>query len=351
MHIREARPEDNHELIELQAKCPQGTELIVSVVNTPDFFARAKAYESYKVYLACEDNRIIGSAACAIRESVVNGTPCRTGYEFGYFTSPDHRGRGVARALHQHIEDYLTTRDVALSYLLIMEGNLPPRRLFEREGFRLHRTLVMPILSVYREMDIPSGGRIRPVMLEDLAAVAELLNETWQGCDLYEPTSREALAQFVKRTPAYSLTNVIVLEDGGEIAACLGFWDWSHIARITVKSLSLKMRFIGLLVDTIRNFRPMPRVPKAGTTLKQWCLTLMGFRAPERLTPLFRYMNNRAMELGVEQIFCLCERKHSLLMGMRGLFRRDVAMHLYVKPLQRNIVMGQNPIFIDGIDL
>ena len=48
MHIREAIPEDNDKLEELQSKCPQGTNLIVSVVNTPDFFGRAKAYESYK---------------------------------------------------------------------------------------------------------------------------------------------------------------------------------------------------------------------------------------------------------------------------------------------------------------
>jgi len=64
MNIRDATIEDNQELQELQAKCPQGKTLIVSLVNTPDFFARAKAYGSYKVYVAYEDNQIIGSAAC-----------------------------------------------------------------------------------------------------------------------------------------------------------------------------------------------------------------------------------------------------------------------------------------------
>jgi hypothetical protein len=35
VYIREATPEDNDKLEELQSKCPQGTNLIVSVVNTP----------------------------------------------------------------------------------------------------------------------------------------------------------------------------------------------------------------------------------------------------------------------------------------------------------------------------
>jgi len=72
MNICETTIEDNQELQELQAKWTQGKTLIVSLVNTPDFFARAKAYKSYKVFVACEDNQIVGSAACAIREALVN---------------------------------------------------------------------------------------------------------------------------------------------------------------------------------------------------------------------------------------------------------------------------------------
>ena len=82
MNIREAVPEDNGELQELQAKCPQGTTLVASTVNTPDFFARAKAYESHKVFVACEGNRVIGSAACALRNATVAGKISRVGYVF-----------------------------------------------------------------------------------------------------------------------------------------------------------------------------------------------------------------------------------------------------------------------------
>jgi hypothetical protein len=58
MHIREATSADNEQLQHLQAKCTQGKTIIVTVVNTPDFFARAKAYTTYKVYVACEWDNI-----------------------------------------------------------------------------------------------------------------------------------------------------------------------------------------------------------------------------------------------------------------------------------------------------
>jgi len=127
MHIRESAFEDNEELQNLQAQCPQGTSLVVSTVNTPDFFARVKAYESYKVYVACENSRIIGSGACAIRKGTIAGNIERIGYEFQYFISPEYRRKGVARRLLQHIEDYLIQQGAALSYALVMEDNIVMR--------------------------------------------------------------------------------------------------------------------------------------------------------------------------------------------------------------------------------
>jgi len=43
MHIRDAKEEDDEELQQLQTWCPQGTTFVISTVNTPDIFARAKA--------------------------------------------------------------------------------------------------------------------------------------------------------------------------------------------------------------------------------------------------------------------------------------------------------------------
>jgi len=348
INIREAVPEDNDELQELQAKCPQGTTLVASTVNTPDFFARAKAYESYKVFVACEGYRIIGSAACALRDATVNGKISRVGYVFQAFVSPDARRKGVAGQLLQQREDYLRQQGAVLAYTLIMEGNLPSMRYIESRGFKLHRTLVMPALVVRKETNVPSMGRIRPVTSKDLVTVAELLNETWQGFEFYEPTSAEALAQFINRTPAYSSDSLLVLEDQGEILACLGFWDWSQIMRITVKALSLKMRMIGFLLTTTRI---LPEFLKPGDIMKQIMLTPIGFKDAAHLAVLVRYVNNRALLSGIQQIFCVCEQDHVLLRSMKGFIRVNTAIHVYVKLLQQDISLSDKQVFIDGIDM
>lgn len=351
MDIREASADDNLELQELQAKCPQGTTLIVSTVNTPDFFARVKAYEDYKVYVVCEDNRIIGSAACAVCDAVVNGKITKIGHQFQTFVHPEYRGKRIAGQLHQVREQYLIQRGAVLSYALIMEGNIPSMRHTERQGYKRHRTLVMPGIPVFRQMDVEYTGQVRSITPKDLNNVANLLNDTWQGYELYEPLTADSLAHFVERTPAYNYGNIFVLEEDSQITACLGFWDWSQVTQVTVKALSLKMRLIGLLISAVRIFRPIPLAPKVGDILRQMVLTPIGFKDPKHLAVLLKHMNNRAFLKDIKQIFLICERGQPILGSLKGFPHIDTAMHLYIKPLREGISITDRPVFINGVDL
>jgi len=273
------------------------------------------------------------------------------GYEFQYFTSPEFVRRGVAKLLHQRIEERLIEQGAALSYLLIMEGNHPSMKLFEGLGFQRVRTLVMPALFVYREMETDSATKVRQARPEDLPAIAGLLNDTWQGHELYEPASAETLSQFVRRTPAYDLGSLLVLEERGKIRACVGFWDWSRIARVTIKEVSLKLRTVALMLDVARRFRPMPPGPEPGRTLNQMVLTPIGFEEPDHFSTLLRFANNEALGKGIEQIFFLCERGHTTLKSLEGFISVNTAIHIYAKPLQEGLTPGDSPIFIDGIDI
>ena len=351
MEIREARFDDNDELKALQLKCPQGKNLIVSAVNTPDFFVRAKAYESSRVFVANDKDRIIGSAAIATRKAVVNGEISRIGYGFQAFVAPEYRRKGVVDRLHQHAEEFAIQQDAVLIYGLIIEDNLPAMRWHENSGYQVHKTLVVPGLAVYKEMDVPGNWTIRQAEPADLPAVAELLDETWRGFELYAPNTADTLIQFVERTPGYDYDNLLILKKGDEILACLGYWDLSKIMRITVEALNLKIRLIGFLVRVAGIFRPMPKSLKPGDILKQIILTPIGFKDPVYFSILLRHLNNRALQMGIEQIFFICERDHPMLKDLRGFIRINTPHNLTVKVLQQTGIITDNPVYIDGIDL
>jgi len=337
MYLREAVTEDNVELQNLQSQCPMGTSLIVSIVNTPDFFARAKVHERHKVYVVCEAGRIIGSGAGAVHEAVVNGQLSSVGYEFQYFTSPNRRRQGVAVLLHQHIEDYFRTENVVLSFCTILEDNLSSVRFFETQGYKHHRSLVMPTLPIYKKFDVLSEEKIRSAKAEDLEGVADLLYRTWGSCNLYEPYTAKSLARFVGRTQAYGLEDILIFEDQREILACLSRWDYNRTRRLIVKELSPKLRTIALLADFIRLVRPMPQLPKPGINVTRWSLTHIGFKHPRYLTLLIKFVNNQALEKGADQLYFVCERNSMLLNAIQGLFHTNVDIHLYVKPFEKEL--------------
>ena len=351
MDIREASIDDNDALIELQGKCPVGTTMIVSILNTPDFFARAKAYEDYKVYVICEGKRIIASGACALRDAVVNGRTEKVGYQFQLFVDPEYRGRRLGGQLHFVREEYLKKRGAVLSYALIIEGNTPSMRHVGRLGVKRQRQLVMSSISVYKEMEVAAGGKVRSMLTEDLRGVAALLNEAWQGYELYEPMTADAFERLVARTPAYSYDNIFVLEDDGQIVACLGFWDWSQVMNITVRAITRKMRATGFILDVLRLFRPLPRGLRPSDTLKQVALIPIGYKDPEHLAALLRHVNNQAFLRGIEQIFLICDREHPLLGSLRDFVHIDSTVYLYTKPLQPGVSIADKLVFISGLDL
>ena len=351
MRIRVAIPEDNEKLQQLQARCPQGTRLIVSVVNTPDFFARAKAYDDSTVFVACENENIIGSIACSIKQGMVNGSIVRLGYAFQAFTAPEHRRKGVAKELLSKAEAYFSENNVSLIYTLIMHGNEPSMHLVEELDFTRARSLIMSCLLVYRNMENSHVDEVKQAKSEDLEQVARLINKTWEGCELFQPLTSKELHMFLGRTPGHSIENLVLLRDQGDLVACIGFWDWSSIARITMVSVSRNLRFLGIVSDLIRPFRAMPASMKPGKELKQWMLTPIGFKEPSHVESLLRFLNNQALNRGIEQIFCIYEPSYKFSTAIKDFFKADTPMYLYVKQLQSNVSLSFNPIFIDGVDL
>lgn len=351
MDIREARPDDNEQLMALQLRCPQGMKLTVSNVNTPDFFARTKAYKMAKVFVALDGNRVVGSAAIAVRKAVVNGGICPIGYGFQGFVEPQYRRKGIVNRLAQQAENFALKQGAVLIYGIILEDNEPSMRWLESRGYKPARKLIIAGLPLYRKMAVSEKGKVRPARQEDLPAIAAIVNKTWQGFEMFEPTSAEAIEQFIMRTPEYDYNNLMVWLEGDQILACLGYWDWRKIMRITVEKLSLKIRLIGMLGRAVGMFKALPAAPKSGDVLKQIVLTPIGFQDPLHLAALLRHLNNRALQMGIEQIFCVCEPDHAILKSMKGFIRINTQLHLYVRSFRGKGLLEDKPVWLDGIDL
>lgn len=351
MHIREARPEDNQALMDLQARCPQGRGLVTSLVNTPDFFARARAWPEHRVFTVHDGQGLMASGSCALAQALINGEPRRVGYQFEYFVDQRARRQGAARAMMRRIEEHLAAEGAELSYMMVMQGNLPSLNLCRSLGYQVHRDLTMQVLMVFREMKAQDGEPIRTAGPEDFDAAAELINRAWEGHDFHQPTSGPKLGRFLADTPGHSPDNLLILDGPAGPRACVGLWDWASITGVTVLSVTRRMTLTRLMLDLLGRFRPMPRMPRPGQRMRQWCLTSLGFEQPAELAALLARANNLALAQGVSTIFLLADNEPWVAEALAGRQCIQVGMHLLAKPLAGGAMPGNRPVRLDGIHL
>ncbi len=320
------------------------------IVNIPDFFSRARLYARSKVFVALRDDEIVGSAACALREGVVDGKPAPVGYLFQLFVAPEARRSGLAGQLCRRREEYLEERGAVLSYTLIMEGNKPSIRYIEAQGYEHRRRLRVSCLYVHEKLDVETDARIRTASAADLSAVAELLNTTWAGHELREPVSADSLAAVIGRIPGYELDNLLVAERDSTMTACAGYWQWDKFMDITVESLSARMKLDALRIKAERLLHPMPDSLKPGQRVRQMMLTPMAFTDPNDLAALVRTIGNIGVDVRADVMYALSEADSPLVNTLADYIHADSDVHVYIKPFSRDI-RQDSPIIVPGTDL
>jgi ribosomal protein S18 acetylase RimI-like enzyme len=138
MELRQARAADWEALRELRLR---------ALADAPDAFAstlqqevgfpervwrqRAKGGAGSVSFIACEDGAGIGMAAIF----AVADAPGRM-HLVGMWVDPQHRRRGVARALVEQAVRWARQRQASEVILWVADHNIPARRLYERVGFR-----------------------------------------------------------------------------------------------------------------------------------------------------------------------------------------------------------------------
>jgi len=351
--VRRATPEDNGAMVDLHANCPQGTDLVIILDRSPDFFNRSRPYEDCRVYVAEEDGRIIGTAECAIRDLTFDGRRCRALYEFGFMVDPAHRRKGIATRLQEAIEAYAAHRNVDLLHLNIVEGNEPSVRLFTKMSFKFWKEQKVLMLMVYKEMKPSVDAHIRSMELTDTDDVVDLINDTYYDHDLFQPFSTGTFMDYVERLPFYNLENIFVAERDGEIKACLGYWEYDHVIRFKILNYAIRYRIPALMMRFLGLFTKVPRIPKRGDYMSQLFLVPMACKDDECLCELVKHVNNIALEGGVHFLNVSLDKESPLLPALSKFMHNETKVPSYVKPLKgRSLYTGKKRrMFMDVIDI
>ena len=346
IQVREAVAEDNSALLEMEARCPMGTEFIVNRESSPDFFDRSKPYINGKQFVAIEDDRFAGTAGCDIRETVIGGEQVRVCYEYGFLVDPDFRRRGIASMIHERMEEYAKTRDVDLLTLDVLGDNIPAMRLFEKKGFTYFKDLYNYMYPTSFEYTVNKPEAIRNATNNDLEKIADLLNYTYSEYDHYQPFDALRLADYVERIPYFSVEDFRIYEDDNEIKACLGYWDTWRVQRWKIVQITPQMR-----EEAIR--RKLPYIPEPGDVNNTITMLFIGFNNESAFIDLLKGAVNKARSDSVFVVNQMVDTDCHLNETLSQVTHNPiVTIHCYAKPMkEKTPTLGEKPYYFDQIDI
>jgi len=354
MEIREANKDDNDALLELQTKCPMGVNFVVAVDSSPDYFARSQPYPDPHVFVATENQKtIVGSAACTIRNVLVQAKPIKAAFTYGMMVDPVKRGKGIASQLQKHIENYATKQKADLCHLLVMEGNVPSIKLCQKMGFQLIKDCTYFSLMVYKHEQLQNETNIKTMDETDIENVVSIMNDTYRDYDFYHPYDKETFQAHVRRLPYFRQEDIFILQKEKNIEACLGHWDQNKTRREKVQKMNLRLKAISLPIKFLSLFTKMPRIPKPGETLKQWHLFPIACKDAASLEQLIKHVNNLALKNDVTMLATAVDSQ-SPLAGVLSKFRHvKVKTHYFVKPIRkmRTPLSKERKFYIDITDV
>ncbi len=334
--IREATERDNNALNELQKKCPAGTSLVLGVDSSPDYFARSRPFRDWHVFVAVENDIIVGSAAFAVNDTYVEGTQIKTAYEYGFVVDPLHRRKGIAEKLQGHIEHTAQMNDVDLLHLDIIEDNIPSLSLFSKMGFQKVKDCTTISLMPYKSQRIAADGNIRSMEEADVDDVTDLINEMYRGYDFFAPFEPKDFVEYLGRIPHFDFHNILVLENNGMLEACLGVWEYDKVRKYIVEKLNWRLKAQTSLIRLIGLFTRMPHIPKPGEPLLSYNLATVAYRRPESMWELLKKTVNIALENKINFIHVTIDPScpiTTILSKFR--FQTRMKMHVLTKPLKQ----------------
>ena len=347
LHIREATHGDNQQLIELQRKCPMGSDLLLQLDGSPDFFNRSRGYKDWTILVAEENQQIIGSAGVAVQEKTIDDSLYQGVYEYGFMVDPEQRRRGIASKLQESIEKTAQEIGADFLYLNITDDNVASHSFFTRHGFKPVRQCSPLMFMAYKKHET-DHYKIRPMKEGDIPVVVNLLNEYYRDLDLYTPYTNESFIEHFNRLPFYSMKDIYLFEHD-TVKAVAGYWDYTKVMRFTIQGYNTRWKIMSAVAKVLGMITAMPKVPKIGEPMTNWYLTPFAYRDPGAGNQLLMHILNKAYLDGVYMLGLPVDKESRGYSELTKLSSNEGSFTFYVKQLIDLPEIKQ--IYIDPIDV
>jgi ribosomal protein S18 acetylase RimI-like enzyme len=346
--IRVADDADNAELLDLEKMCPQGTSLVLQFDRSPDFFLRSRVYENYKVYVAEEEGKIVGTVGATLKEFNISEEVVKGVYIYDLRVHPTFRGRGIGSKLVQQV---MADNEADLAYGIIMEENYPSIALFKRLGFQHIHDLMFLSVPLYKRQG-QTTSKVREMTTGDAPSVVDLINNHYRSHDFFAPLSIDKFLHRTRQLTDYGLQSTQVVEVENQIVATAGLWDYSGILRTSVLRVTARLKTLTYILRFANLFTSTMKLPSVGEPFRLMYLTDFAFTGETGpVRELIEHCLSLSYGCGCNFLMFPLDPLNTAVpliakyRPIRGLY------HIYAKSLKEKALSTHRMIYVDAMDL
>jgi len=344
--IREATPADNDALLRLEAESPQGTGISI-LIDREDYFYRSRLHDRSKVLIAEEGGALVGIMAFAIKEVLLGGEPEHVAYFYDLRGEASYR-RSMKRGLFRLWKACLAEMEsagAAFIYGHVKSDNNDSMRIATKMDARIAATF--NILSL---PSLPGEPGDLDDHLDGLEAEIERLDHhigirSLRPCDFGTAYRRGVQLGYLRG---------IFRIESGDSSAQVSAWDLSKIYHGRVLRMPLSLLALGVFLNPLANFLPVPRIPKVGKQLTYMQLfdpICEGRDGVRLLKGLIQRLRRKALVDGIDILTLFAYQDDPLLPRLpRFTPQKVMHYHTMVRPCGSDAI-PERPLYLDIRDI
>ncbi|MEO6315588.1 MAG: GNAT family N-acetyltransferase [Chitinophagaceae bacterium] len=253
INYRLATYQDNQQLIELTAASGMIGDISLRIDRKPDFFNLLHRRGSTKVFVAEDDNTIVGSLCVSLQDVYVGEQIFPLLYIGDFKVAAPYRNKGIGMQLCNEMASYVISMDADLAFLNISSGNTKPVSFFkdrpqvpdfENIGvFNIHQ-----FIGKKRKITAPSFTIVSAPVTDELV---QFFNSHYCKYEMGSVITGKKLEE----------SECFVIRRDEEIIAAMCLLDTMGFKQNVVTGLSWKLKYLLKGINSVSRVSGISRMP------------------------------------------------------------------------------------------
>jgi len=284
---------DNQQLIELTASSGMAGQISLRIDRQPDFFKLLNMRGVSKVFVALENDIIIGCLCVSFQQVYVGGQILPFQYICDLKVAKSFRNKGIGLELCNQLANFLLSIDADLAFLNVSKGNTKPLSFFKNRP-NIPDFKNIGVFNVYQfigkkknVIQSQNGVQLTPVKDE----IISFLNAHQCNYELGSVIDSEKLEN----------ADIYAIQNKGNIKAVMCLTDTMNVKQNVVTKLSWKLKYLLKLINTFRSIAGISKMPLVNEPVRMMYIKYLAVNKAEM--SVVKLLINHARNIAYERSY------------------------------------------------